>query len=199
MPTLKVSTKCRTSTPKPKQITSSGSGRADHVSADLVLLDNLIGFGMGPKKGPDGKLAFVLPMGNKKLPGIAVEDIGKCALGIFKRSELIGKTVGVAASISQAARWPPRSAMRWNSQSPTTRFRRRLPRLRLSWADDLGNMFQFKAETESAYCGPGTSRSARAQSRTPDIRQVVVPQQVADTARVARFLWFESKSIPQRS
>ena len=47
--------------------------------------DNLIHFGMGPKKGPDGKLAFTLPMGDKKLPGIAAEDIGKCAYGIFKK------------------------------------------------------------------------------------------------------------------
>ena len=47
--------------------------------------DNLIHFGMGPKKGPDGKLAFMLPMGDKKLPGIAAEDIGRCAYGIFKR------------------------------------------------------------------------------------------------------------------
>ena len=79
---------------------------ADHFFRDLGVpttfmltsfyWDNLIGFGMGPKKGPDGKLAFVLPMGNKKLPGIAAEDIGKCALGIFKRPDLIGKTVGVA-------------------------------------------------------------------------------------------------------
>jgi hypothetical protein len=28
--------------------------------------DNLINFGMGPKKGPDGKLAITLPMGDKK-------------------------------------------------------------------------------------------------------------------------------------
>ena len=40
---------------------------------------------MGPKKGPDGKLALTLPMGDKKLPGIAAEDIGKCAYGIFKK------------------------------------------------------------------------------------------------------------------
>src|SRR5262252_8112454 len=37
--------------------------------------DNLIFFGMGPKKGPDGTLLFTMPMGEKKLPGIAVEDI----------------------------------------------------------------------------------------------------------------------------
>ncbi|HSA63570.1 MAG TPA: NmrA/HSCARG family protein, partial [Nitrospira sp.] len=59
--------------------------------------ENLIYFGAGPKKGPDGKLAITMPMADKKLPGIAVEDIGKCALGLFKRgSEFIGKTVGVA-------------------------------------------------------------------------------------------------------
>ena len=59
--------------------------------------DNLIHFGMGPKKGPDGKLAFTLPMGDKKLPGIAAEDIGRCAYGIFKKGrEFIGKTVGIA-------------------------------------------------------------------------------------------------------
>ena len=36
-------------------------------------------------------------MGDKKIAGIAAEDIGKCAYGIFKRGpEFIGKTVGVA-------------------------------------------------------------------------------------------------------
>jgi len=136
---------------------------ADHFFRDLgvpttFLLtsfywDNLIGFGMGPKKGPDGKLAFVLPMGNKKLPGIAVEDIGKCALGIFKRPDLIGKTVGVAgehltgaemaAALSQALEQP----VAFNGVSPDVYRGFGFP-----GADDLGNMFQFKAETESVYC-----------------------------------------------
>jgi len=44
--------------------------------------------------------------------------------------------------------------MRWNSQSPTTRFSPDVYRgFGFPGADDLGNMFQFKAETESAYCG----------------------------------------------
>ncbi|MDH5726936.1 MAG: NmrA/HSCARG family protein, partial [Nitrospira sp.] len=59
--------------------------------------ENLIYFGMGPKKGPDGTLAITFPMADKQLPGIAAEDIGRCALGIFKRGrEYIGKTVGIA-------------------------------------------------------------------------------------------------------
>ena len=59
--------------------------------------DNLIYFGMGPKPGPDETLVFTLAMGEARLPGIAAEDIGKCALGIFKkRDAYLGKTVGIA-------------------------------------------------------------------------------------------------------
>jgi hypothetical protein len=59
--------------------------------------DNLIYFGMGPKPDQSGKLSFVLPMADKKLPGIAAEDIGKCAYGVFKRgAAAIGKHLGIA-------------------------------------------------------------------------------------------------------
>lgn len=59
--------------------------------------DNFIFFGMEPRRGEDGKLAIYLPMGDRKLPGIAVDDIGKCALAIFKRGdEYRGKSVGIA-------------------------------------------------------------------------------------------------------
>src|SRR5581483_4479257 len=62
--------------------------------------DNFIFFGMGPKKGPDGKFAITFPMGDKKLPGIAPEDIGKCAYGVFKHgNEFVGKTVGIAGEL----------------------------------------------------------------------------------------------------
>ncbi|MCX6164791.1 MAG: NmrA/HSCARG family protein, partial [Ignavibacteriae bacterium] len=84
-----------------------GKGESNHYFTDYgvpttFLLtsfywDNFIYFGMGPKKGPDGKLSITIPMGDKKLPGIAAEDIGKCAYGIFKKgNEYIGKTVGIA-------------------------------------------------------------------------------------------------------
>ena len=59
--------------------------------------DNLVHFGMQPQRGEDGRLAFVLPMGNAKLPGIASGDVGPCALGIFGRGDdLVGKSVGIA-------------------------------------------------------------------------------------------------------
>lgn len=47
--------------------------------------ENLIYFGLGPHRGEDGVLALTYPMGDSRLPGIALEDIGKIALGIFKR------------------------------------------------------------------------------------------------------------------
>lgn len=69
-------------------------GESDHFFSDPGLpvtflltsfyWDNFIHFGMGPRKGPDGRLALTMPMGDRKLPGIAAEDIGKCAHGIFK-------------------------------------------------------------------------------------------------------------------
>lgn len=58
--------------------------------------DNLYAFGLGPKKGDDGVYSWAFPMGNKRLAGIAVEDIGKAAYGIFKAGpQYIGKTVGI--------------------------------------------------------------------------------------------------------
>jgi uncharacterized protein YbjT (DUF2867 family) len=58
--------------------------------------DNLYMFGLAPKKGADGKLAWTFPMGTAKMAGIAAEDIGKVAYGIFKAgSQYIGKTVGI--------------------------------------------------------------------------------------------------------
>jgi len=58
--------------------------------------DNFYMFGLAPKKGADGKYAWAYPMANAKLAGIAAEDIGKVAFGVFKAgNEYIGKTVGI--------------------------------------------------------------------------------------------------------
>ena len=62
--------------------------------------ENFIYFGMGPKPGPDGKLAITLPMADKPLSGIGTADIGKCAFGIFKGGDAyIGKTSASPASM----------------------------------------------------------------------------------------------------
>lgn len=130
-------------------------GEADHFFTDLGVpttfmrasfyWDNFIYFGMGPKRGEDGKLYLTLPMGDKKMAGIAAEDIGKCAYGIFKRGEeLIGKTVGIAGEqltgqeMAQAMGRALGQEVHYNSISPET-FRS----FGFPGADDLGNMFQF--------------------------------------------------------
>jgi len=140
-------------------------GEANHLFTNLgvpttFLLtafywDNFIYFGMGPKKGADGVLAITLPMGDKKLPGIAAEDIGKCALGIFKKGgEFIGKTVGIAGGHLTGAQMAAAfgrvlgKEVRYNDVPPEVYRSFSFP-----GAEDLGNMFQFKRDFEEYYCG----------------------------------------------
>lgn len=84
-----------------------GKGASDHYFTDQKVpttflraafyWDNLITFGMGPRQDADGRLIFALPLGEDKLPGIAAEDIGRCAYGIFKAGDkYIGQTLGIA-------------------------------------------------------------------------------------------------------
>jgi uncharacterized protein YbjT (DUF2867 family) len=117
--------------------------------------DNFIYFGMGPKKGPDGKLAITIPMGNKKLPGIVAEDIGKAAYGIFKSgNDFIGKTVGVSGGhltgkmMADSFTKALGQEVVYNAV-PFDVFRS----FGFPGADDLGNMFQFKHDFEDYYCG----------------------------------------------
>jgi len=125
--------------------------------------ENLIAFGMGPKRGSDGKLAFTLPMGNAKLPGIAAEDIGRCAYGIFKmRKEYVGRTVGIAgehltgAEMAAALGKALGEEVRYNAVTPE-QFRA----FGFPGAEDLGNMFQFKRDFEKDFCGARDIRMSR--------------------------------------
>jgi len=132
--------------------------------------ENMIYGGAGPKKGPDGKLAITFPMGDKKLPGIASEDIGKCAYGILKRGrELIGKTVGVAgehltgAQMAAALTKALGQEVRYNDVPPDVYRSFGFP-----GADDAGNMFQFKRDFEKEYCGARNLEQSR--SLNPELQ-----------------------------
>jgi len=125
--------------------------------------DNFIHFGMGPKKNSDGKLAITLPMGDKKLPGIAAEDIGKCAYGIFKApSAFIGKTVGIAGECLTGAQM---AATFSEVLGKEVQYNAVPPHIYRSFgfpgADDLGNMFQFKHDFEEYFCGARDPKFAR--------------------------------------
>jgi uncharacterized protein YbjT (DUF2867 family) len=139
-------------------------GASDHEFSDrgvptTFLLtsfywDNLIFFGSGPKKGADGGLAFTLPMDDAKLPGIAAADIGAAVYGIFKRPELVGKTVGIAgehltgremaAALTRALGQP----VSHNAVTPATYRGFGFP-----GAEDLGNMFQYKRDFNESFRG----------------------------------------------
>jgi uncharacterized protein YbjT (DUF2867 family) len=112
--------------------------------------DNFIYFGSGPKKGPDGKLYLTFPLDDKKMAGIAAEDIGKCAYGIFKSGpELIGKTIGIASDhltgteLATAFTKALGKEVLYNNVTPETYRGFGFP-----GADDLGNMFQFYRDFE---------------------------------------------------
>ena len=115
--------------------------------------DNFIYFGLGPTRGADGKPSVTMPMGDKRLPGIAAEDIGKCAFGIFKAgTKYIGKTVGIAGeflTIKQMADEFSRllgQEVVYNDVPPEVYRSFGFP-----GAEDMGNMFQFKRDFEKEY------------------------------------------------
>ena len=125
--------------------------------------ENLIYFGMGPKAGASGELVWSMPLGSARFPGIGVEDIGRCAYGVFKRGQdLVGKYVGIAGEqltgTEMAARLSTSLArpVRYDAISPA-----QYRALGFPGADDLGNMFQFNVEFADAFCGARDVTAAR--------------------------------------
>ncbi len=132
--------------------------------ATSFFWENMINFGLGPKKGPDGKLAITLPMGDKRLPGMAAEDIGRCAYGIFKKGrEFIGKTVSIAgehltgAQMATALTKALGQEVRYNDVPPDV-----YRSFDFQGAAELGNMFQFKRDFEEDFCGARDLNVSRA-------------------------------------
>jgi uncharacterized protein YbjT (DUF2867 family) len=131
--------------------------------------DNFIFFGTGPKRGPDGRLALTMPIGDAKMPGIAAEDIGRAAYGIFKANgDLIGQTIGVAGDHTSGAEMAAGltevlgEVVAYNEVSPEVYRSFGFP-----GADDMGNMFQFKRDFEDAY------RAARSVERTRELNPLL--------------------------
>jgi uncharacterized protein YbjT (DUF2867 family) len=117
--------------------------------------DNFIHFGMGPQRGEDGTLAITFPIGDGKIAGIASEDIGAAAYGIFKAgAPMIGQTVSIAGEHLTGAQM---AASFSHALGEEVRFNAVAPEAYRSFgfpgAEDLGNMFQFTTEFEAEYCG----------------------------------------------
>ena len=109
----------------------------------------------GPTRGADGTLVLTLPMADQTLSGIAVADIGRTALGIFRRgAQLIGETVSIAgdhltggqyaAALSDALGEPvtyrPMGRDDFRAQG-------------FAGAVEMGNMFQYYAENSARFVG----------------------------------------------
>ncbi len=107
--------------------------------------ENLFNPGMAPRRNEDGTMTFVLPTGDKPLSGVASEDIGRTAYGIFKKgTEMIGQRVGVAGdhltgSDMAAAMSKALGTTVVHYPMPPADYRA----LGFPGSDDLGNMFQF--------------------------------------------------------
>jgi len=105
--------------------------------------------GLGaPQPGPDGVRTLAMPLGEARLPGIAAEDIGRCAYAVFHNpARFVGETVGIAgehltgeqlaAGLSEVFGEPVRY-----QHIPAEVFRE----LPFAGADLAANMFQFVAE-----------------------------------------------------
>ena len=142
-----------------------GKGAADKLFVEAGLpvtflrtsfyWDNFIYFGMGPKKAEDGNYYIAFPMDDKKLAGIAAEDIGKCAYGVFKKGNaVIGKTIGIAGEklngneMAEKLSKASGKNVIFNNVTPETYRNFGFP-----GADDLGNMFQFKRDFNDDFNG----------------------------------------------
>jgi hypothetical protein len=103
-------------------------------------------------------------------PGISADDIGKCAYGIFKQGDsFIGKTVGIAgehltgAEMAEALSRSLRQSVSYTAVPPEVYRSFGFP-----GADDLGNMFQYKRDFESDFCG--ARDLALARSLNPELK-----------------------------
>ncbi|MGA8854092.1 MAG: NmrA family NAD(P)-binding protein, partial [Christiangramia sp.] len=94
------------------------------------------------------------PMDNKTLPGIAAEDIGKCAYAIFKAGDTYkNKIVAIAGEqltgkeMAEIFSEVYDKKVKYNAVAPEV-----YRNFDFQGADDLGNMFQFKVEEEEYFC-----------------------------------------------
>jgi uncharacterized protein YbjT (DUF2867 family) len=133
--------------------------------------DNLFMFGLAPKKGTDGQYEWTFPMGTSKLGGIASEDIGKVAYGLFKAGDkYVGKTVGITGEnltltemgdkISKVMGVGP---IRYNAVEADTYRGFGFP-----GADEMGNMFQVYRDFEKEVTGARSADVAR--QLNPDLQ-----------------------------
>ncbi len=125
--------------------------------------ENFIFFGQGPQRMPDGSLALVMCMGDAKLPGIGVEDIGKTAYALLlDKNQYVGKTIGIAGGHltghEMAAALSKATGKTINYIAVSADAYRDFG---YPGAEEMGNMYQFKRDFNDIYCGNRDLSQAR--------------------------------------
>ncbi len=172
-------------------------GEADHFFTDAGLRttflyasfywENLIYFGAGPKKGPDGSLYLTCRIGDAKMAGIASEDIGRVAYGIFKAGDTyVGQIVGVAGEHLTGAEMAAKLSralgreIRFNAPSPDE--------YRALWLSGRGRARQhvpvLRRLRGAGERGARRRALAQARPRAAVVRPVAAAQRGEDPARV---------------
>jgi uncharacterized protein YbjT (DUF2867 family) len=125
--------------------------------------------GMGPVRAEDGTLTITMPMADRPLSGIASDDIGRTALAVFKRPDLIGSTISIAGDHLTGDQY---AAALTEALGETVVYRP-LPwdqyrALDFPFAVEFANMFQFYAENHEAFTGDRDLAKVRALN--PDLQ-----------------------------
>jgi len=108
-----------------------------------------------PARDENGKLFISLPMADSKLAGIAAEDIGRTAHGIFKRGEeLVGRTIEIAGESLTGHEYAAQFSAMFAEEveyrpMPLQAYRA----LGFPGVDDAANMFQYYVECSAAFTG----------------------------------------------
>lgn len=148
-----------------------GKAEADAFFAGLPVTylvtsfywDNIYAFGLAPKKSDGGVYRWTFPMGNKRLAGIAAEDIGKVAYGIFQAGrQYVGKTVGITGEnltldeISAKLAKGLGIRVEYNAVEPDAYRGFGFP-----GADEMGNMFQVYRDFDKEFLAARSADVAR--------------------------------------
>lgn len=115
--------------------------------------ENFITFGAGPQRGEDGVLRLTMCIGDKKLPGIAVADIGKVAYAIYEGGDAhFGQTIGIAGGHPTGAEMAAAMTKAFGEEVvytdvPPDVFRS----FPFDGADEMGNMYQYKRDFNESF------------------------------------------------
>ncbi len=125
--------------------------------------DNLMHFpGMGLRRTGDGELIFAMPMGDRRLPGIAADDLGLCALGVFTQARGASETIGVAGEHLTCAEM---AAALTEAIGEPVRYVDVDPAIYRTWdfpgAAELSNMLQFKRDFAHVFCASRSVERSR--------------------------------------